>query len=102
MIAVLFMRGGSWDRELPLSEQSFFGEHVDFVTGLRECGSIVEVGPLVELAAVADEDPVGLALLDVGSAEAAARLLGDDPMVRGGVLLTRAIPWGDGPLSRAG
>jgi len=102
VIAVLFMRGCEWDAGRPLSEQAGFSEHVEFVTGLRECGSIVEVGPLVDLSAVTDEDPVGLALLDVDSVEAAASVLADDPMVRTGVLIARARPWGGELLSRAG
>jgi uncharacterized protein YciI len=102
VIAVLFARGGEWDPGRPLSEQSRFSEHVEFVTGLRECGSIIEVGPLVDLSAVTDEDAVGLALLDVDSVEAATSVLADDPMVRGGVLMTRARPWGGALLSRVG
>jgi uncharacterized protein YciI len=89
VIAVLLARGGRWDAGRPLSEQLSFTEHVEFVSGLRERGVIIEVGPLVDLAAVMSEDPVGLALLDVESVEAAAKVLADDPMVRGGVLGTR-------------
>jgi uncharacterized protein YciI len=102
VIAVLLRRGGRWDPRRPLSEQSRFAEHVEFVTGLRERGTVIEVGPLVDVAAVTDEDPVGLALLDVDSVEAARSVLADDPMVRGEVLMTQARPWGGETLSRAG
>jgi hypothetical protein len=94
VIAVLFSRGEKWDPERPLCEQPRFAEHVGFVTSLRERASIVEVGPLVDLAAITHEDPVGLALLDVDSADPAERLLANDPMVRDGVLVMRSHPWG--------
>jgi uncharacterized protein YciI len=102
VIAVLLGRGRRWDPGLPLSEQRSFADHVEFVSGLRERGVVIEVGPLVELAEVSGEDPVGLALLNVESVAAAGDVLAQDPMVASDVLTVRACAWGGELLSRAG
>jgi len=63
------------------------------VTGLREGGTAIEVGPLRDPAVRRDDDLVGLALLDVYSVEDAERVCAGDPIVEAGVCTIRAYRW---------
>jgi hypothetical protein len=93
--------GERWDARRALAEQLEFEGHVGFVTGLREGGAAIEVGPLRDPAVRSDDDLVGLALLDVDSVEDAERVFAGDPIVQAGVCAIRAYRWvGVQPLRR--
>jgi uncharacterized protein len=77
------------------------GEHLAYLTGLREAGRIVANGPVDDQP---DESLRGLSFYRTGSLAAARQLAEADPAVRAGRLTVEIMTWycAPGTLSRPG
>src|SRR3569833_973411 len=95
-------QGPAWDPARPMREQDHWLDHVAFVNGIADDGSLLLGGPLSELDAhgVSDDptEPVGpgrtyraLIVLEAETEAGLARLLDDDPWTRHHLLETAAI-----------
>lgn len=100
MIAVIFIRGLSWDPTRVLAEQEGLDGHIEFIRRKRDEGVIVDGGPFHDPAGLVVDELVGLALLDVDSVETARDLIETDPVVRTGAFGYRLYAWDVPPLRR--
>ena len=85
-----------------MREQEYWQDHVEFVNGIADDGSMLLGGPLSELddsgVSVDPTEPIGegrtyraLVVLQADTERELARLLDDDPWSRHGVLETAAV-----------
>jgi uncharacterized protein YciI len=102
MIAVLFLRGDSWDPGRTLDEQVGLAGHVAWVRENRDRdgGAVIEAGPFHDPGDRIDDDLVGLALLELDSLEEARALVELDPVVRTRAFTYRLYEWGGDVLRR--
>jgi len=102
LFVVVREQGHGWDPSRPMRDQDFWPDHVTFVNGIVDAGSMLLGGPLSELEPSGEApdptDAVGanrtyraLVVLRAESEEDLARLLDDDPWTKHHVLETAAI-----------
>jgi hypothetical protein len=100
VIAVIFVRGERWDPARKLEDQDGLDGHVEFIRRNRDLGVVIEGAPFHDPGTQVTEDPVGLALLDMDSADEARRLVGQIQSSGPVRLRTGCIPGGK-PISTA-
>jgi len=95
-------QGRGWDPLRSMREQDYWQDHVAFVNGIADDGSMLLGGPLSEIdengVSVDPTEPVGdartyraLVVLEADSERELERLLEDDPWSKHRVLETAAI-----------
>jgi uncharacterized protein YciI len=101
-VVVIREQGSGWDTSRPMREQHHWADHVTFVNGLVDQGSMLLGGPLSELDGTGEPvdptDAVGpnrtyraLIVLEADTEEELTKLLDDDPWSGHHVLETAAI-----------
>lgn len=98
---VIREQGRGWDPSRPMREQDYWPDHVTFVNGIVDQGSMLLGGPLSELdpngeapdptAPVGDRTYRALVVLEADSEKELTKLLDDDPWSKHHVLETAAI-----------
>ena len=99
---VIREQGRGWDRSRAMRQQDYWPEHVTFINGIVDQGSMLLGGPLSELDGNGDPvdptDPVGpdrtyraLIVLEADTQQELMKLLDEDPWSRHHVLETAAI-----------
>ena len=92
---VLFHRPGpAWQAGVPFPEQPGIMDHILFMRRLDEEQRLVVGGPFEdEPAGPADGGPVGIAIIEAETEEAAKELAASDASVQAGLLTVRVRPW---------
>jgi hypothetical protein len=88
----IYRRGPAWVDGRKLRDQETLLDHGRFLARLEQTGQAVHAGPAHRLDEVPTTDPIGMASLPCGPAEASA-LLRDDPGLLSGLLLCDVLPW---------
>ena len=92
---VLFHRPGpGWQPGVPYPEQPGIMDHIGFMRQLDAERRLVLGGPFDdEPAGPADGGPVGIAIVEAESENAAAELAASDGSVQAGLLVVSVRPW---------
>lgn len=88
----IYRRGTAWRPGLTLREQPSLLDHGEFLFGLEKAGTAEHAGPCHRLDSVPTEDPIGIAVFTVSTAEAHA-IVAEDPGVHSGLLECEIVPW---------
>jgi uncharacterized protein YciI len=92
---VLFHRPGpAWQSGVPFTEQDGIMDHIGFMQRMTREGRLVLGGPFDdEPVGPADGGPVGIAIVEADSLNAAFALADTDGSVQAGLLAVSVRPW---------
>lgn len=89
---VLYRRGPEWERDKPLGEQHAVHDHVAYLQRLITRGYVSRAGPFHAPTDLVGEDPVGIAIFETGTGEA-AEIARQDPAVQAHLMGYEVLPW---------
>jgi hypothetical protein len=89
---VVYRKGERWAADVPLARQDHVFDHIRFVRRVLGEGVARLAGPVCGLDECPSDDTIGLVVFNL-PAEDVARLIGEDPAVKAGLLTASVHPF---------